>query len=278
MKILWVNLSKVIRKDFLSLLKTTEKSLVVFTPNPEIILKAKENQDFFETLDKADYLIPDGIGIYAGAQILEDNSPRWLRILKWPWYGLRLFTSRKSLYEKYGERVCGSDVTRELVEDANARGLWVTIIDKFQAPGDAWDNLKIEQQKVLPGLLQKKFSNAQFHIYIYTPETEWEIIDAINATDDRYLFSTQGYPAQEQTPIRIMPKLENIKVAMGIGGSFDLILWLKPRAPKIFIALGIEWLWRLMIDGNKMRMLKRIWRAIFVFLWEVSKEKVRIKN
>jgi len=149
----------------------------------------------------------------------------------------------------------------------------VTIIDKFQAPGDKWDNLKIEQQKVLVGLLEKKFPNAKFHMYIYTPEKEEEIIQAINATDDVYLFSTQGYPAQEQTPIRIMPRLTKMKVAMGIGGSFDLILGLKPRAPRIFIALGIEWLWRLIIDSNKMRMLKRIWRAIFVFLWEVSKER-----
>jgi UDP-N-acetyl-D-mannosaminuronic acid transferase (WecB/TagA/CpsF family) len=52
-----------------------------------------------------------------------------------------------------------------------------------------------------------------------------------------------------------------------------MILGFKKRAPKIFIALGIEWLWRLLIDGNKTRMMKRIWRAIFVFLWEVSKEK-----
>ena len=272
MKILDLNLSKVKKNEFLSMLKTTETPLTVFTPNPEIVLKSRENPEFRKTLEKANYLIPDGIGIFVGAQIADDASSLWIRVLKWPWYILRLFTSRRSLYERYGERICGSDVTRELVEYANERGLGVTIIDKFQAPGNKWDNLKIEQQKVLVGLLEKKFPNAKFHLYIYTPEKEEAIIDAINATDDVYLFSTQGYPAQEETPVRIMPKLRNIRVAMGIGGSFDLILGLKPRAPRIFIALGVEWLWRLLIDGNKTRMLKRIWRAIFVFLWEVSQE------
>jgi len=103
------------------MLKNTEKPLVVFTPNPEIVLKSKENPEFKKTLELADYLIPDGIGIYAGAQIVDDASPVWLRILKWPWYGFRLFSSRKALYEKYGERICGSDVTRELVEYADEK-------------------------------------------------------------------------------------------------------------------------------------------------------------
>jgi hypothetical protein len=67
----------------------------------------------------------------------------------------------------------------------------VTIIDKFQAPGNIWDNQKIERQKMMEEQLQKMFPNAKFHLYIHTPEKEQGIIDAINTTDDVYLFSSQ---------------------------------------------------------------------------------------
>ena len=259
------------KTDFLELLTTTQKALVVFTPNPEILLAAKEKPGFSDTLNQADYLTPDGIGLYAGFQMVEDTSPRWAKILKWPWYGAQLFFNRKALYERYGDRICGSDTTKILLEDANEKGLGVTIVDKFQAPGDAWDNLKIERQKLYVPMLQEKYPNARFHLYIWKEEEVEGNIQAINESGDRYLFSSQGLFAQEKTIFGIMPKLTTIKVAMGIGGSFDMILGFKKRSPKIFTKLGIEWLWRLLIDSNKKRMLKRIWRAIFVFLWEVSK-------
>ena len=52
---------------------------------------------------------------------------------------------------------------------------------------------------------------------------------------------------------------------MGVGGSFDVLSGMKKRAPKIFIKLNLEWLyriagspkrWKRFYDGNIKYMLK----------------------
>ncbi len=253
MQIFWLELSKLNKEDFVRKMKAAEVKSMIFA----------------ETLRKWDYLIPDGIGLYAGFQIIDSKLPKFLKLLLIPYYWLNLFLKRKKLYTEYGDRICWSDLTKELIEHANDKWLGVTIVDKFQAPWNAWDNLKIERQKITKSLLEKKYPNARFHYYIYRKDEEEKIIEAINSTDDIYLFSSQWLKDQENTICSMMPKLTNIKVAVWIGGSFDMILWFKKRAPKIVISLWLEWLWRLII--NPQRMLKRIWKALFVFLWEVTK-------
>jgi len=271
MDIFWVRLSKLNKKDFLEKLKNPTEKIKIFTPNPEILLNAKKDKNFLEILNNWDYLIPDGIWIYAWYQILESRLPKVITLFMIPFYWLKLFTNRKKLYEKYGNRICGSDLTKELIEHANMNGLWVTIVDKYQAPGNKWDNLKIERQKITPTLLHEKYPNAKFHYYILKKWEEDTIIKNINDTDDIYLFSSQWLKDQEITINNMMPSLDKRKVAIWIGWSFDMILGFKKRAPKLFVKLWLEWLWRLIIDPK--RMIKRIWRALPVFLWEVVKSK-----
>jgi len=60
-------------------------------------------------------------------------------------------------------------------------------------------------------------------------------------------------------------------VFVGVGGAFDYIAGIKRRAPKFMQKLGLEWLWRLVMDPV------RIWRmrvlpifAVLVF-WQFLK-------
>ena len=41
----------------------------IVTPNPEIVLSARENPRFSNIINNADYVIPDGIGIIKGANM-----------------------------------------------------------------------------------------------------------------------------------------------------------------------------------------------------------------
>ena len=47
----------------------------VFTPNPEIIMKAYENDSYRDVLNGADMVIPDGIGVVYGSKILGNPVP-----------------------------------------------------------------------------------------------------------------------------------------------------------------------------------------------------------
>jgi N-acetylglucosaminyldiphosphoundecaprenol N-acetyl-beta-D-mannosaminyltransferase len=63
--------------------------------------------------------------------------------------------------------------------------------------------------------------------------------------------------------------MPNIKLAVGVGGSFDFVAGKQIRAPLLMQKLGLEWLWRLVCQPSRW---KRIWTAVVVFSWLVAKK------
>ncbi len=267
MEIFWIKLSKLYYKTFFETIKNSKEKISIFTPNPEILLAAKKDEKFKEILKGWDYLVPDGIWIWAWYQILDNRLPKFINFLLIPYYGLNLFIARKKLYKKYWWRIIWSILTKDLVEYANLKWIWVTIIDRLQPVGGKWE----EKQKNIVKNLKNKYPKATFHFYVFDWNNLDRIIEEINNTEDIYLFSTQWLGDQEKTISKIIWDLKNIKVAIGVGGSFDYILWIKKRPPEIFVVLWLEWLWRLVLHPK--RMASRIWKALPVFLYEVIKSK-----
>lgn len=74
------------------------------------------------------------------------------------------------------------------------------------------------------------------------------------------LFCNFGAPLQEDFINR--QKNDSIRLAMGVGGSFDFITGKTRRAPYFWRFFGLEWLWRLILQPKRW---KRIWRAVIVF-------------
>jgi N-acetylglucosaminyldiphosphoundecaprenol N-acetyl-beta-D-mannosaminyltransferase len=63
----------------------------------------------------------------------------------------------------------------------------------------------------------------------------------------------------------------NVKVAMGLGGTFDYLAGIRLPAPKFVHYIGLEWLWRLVTQPWRIR---RIWNAIWVFIGIVYHYKI----
>lgn len=51
-------------------------------------------------------------------------------------------------------------------------------------------------------------------------------------------------------------------LAMGVGGSFDFLTGKVKRAPSFWRFLGMEWLWRLLLQPKRW---KRMWNAVIIF-------------
>ena len=78
-----------------------------------------------------------------------------------------------------------------------------------------------------------------------------------------------GLPKQEKWIDRHRHKL-NVKVAIGIGGSFDVISDHLQRAPMFMQKTGLEWFWRLIQEPWRChRML-----ALPVFVAKVFRKKI----
>lgn len=275
MQIFWIEINKLNYKEFFNQIKQLKEQSIVFTPNPEILLKTRDDNEFKEFLQKANYLTSDGIGLYIAYQIIDaKNSHSLLRRglgggLLLPYFLFNLFFRRNYLYEKYWNRICWSDLTIDLIDFASNTWTKVAILDLYN-PSDI---KKVESQKIFSEKLKAKFSKLDFDYYIYNPEKKEEIINFIKKNDAKILFSTLGMKKQEESVVEIMEKCENIKLGLWVWSSFDYFIWFQKRAPKFRRVLWLEWLYRLLTWPRKMDRLKRLWNAIFVFVWNVIKSK-----
>lgn len=77
------------------------------------------------------------------------------------------------------------------------------------------------------------------------------------------LFVALGWPKQEYWISENLPEIA-VKVAMAVGGSFDYISGKVPRAPLFLRNLGLEWLFRLIIQPWRIR--RQLALVHFIFL------------
>ena len=100
------------------------------------------------------------------------------------------------------------------------------------------------------------------------------LIARINHAQPLLLFVAFGHPKQEKWIFKHLDQLPSVKVAIGVGGSFDFISGNVSRAPEVLRSLGLEWLYRLIKEPWRW---KRIYTAVVVFPFLVLKQKVKMK-
>ena len=210
--ILGVNIDKITAENALKKAESLVKSdgvSVIYTPNPEIVMAAYEDEKFKDVLNSADMCVPDGIGVVMGA-----------KILKTPLY----------------ERVAGFDLTCGLLKRmADFSGRVFLFGSKPGVAEKAGEKLTGQN----PGLVIAGCRDGYFK-----EEDVPEIIEEINAANADLLLVCLGAPKQEKWIYDNKDKL-NVKLCIGAGGTLDVIAGTAKRAPDIFIKLNLEWFYRL---------------------------------
>lgn len=80
------------------------------------------------------------------------------------------------------------------------------------------------------------------------------VVDKINSSGADILFVAMGVPLQEKW-IALNRRQLKPKLCLGVGALFDYLSDTMPRAPMFMRFIGLEWLWRILIDPS--RMIKR---------------------
>lgn len=163
------------------------------------------------------------------------------------------------------ERVAGADLVERICEVAAQRGYRVYLIGA--RPGVAEEAAGALQARY-PGLRVVGTQHGYF-----TPEEEPEIVRAIAAAGPDILFVAFGAPKQERW-IRQHQAQINVPVAIGVGGTFDLLAGRVKRAPAWMQRAGLEWLWRLLREPRR---LPRMW-ALPKLLWITLREALRRRS
>lgn len=205
----------------------------VVTANAQFYVLAEERQDFRECIQGADYVCADGVSI----------------VLACKWLGRAKAT-----------RIPGVDLVSDLCREAASVGLKVFFLGGN--PGSAERSAAILTER-FPGL-QVAGISCPPKGFQSNPEVLGRVLSEIKQSQATILFVALGAPFQEffiQDHIRPM----NIPVAIGIGGSLDILAGEFKRAPQYVQRLGLEWAYRLAQEPRRLARRYIVGNTLFLF-------------
>ncbi len=191
----------------------------IYTPNPEIIMLAKKDASFHQILEEADLVVPDGIGVVIASKLKKG--------------------------EKLPERVAGYDLVQNTMKDAVKEGYKYYFFGS--KPGIS-EKAAVKMRETYPGIEIVGTRDGYFK-----PEDEEKIVEDINKSGANILLVALGAPKQEKWIEANKHLLPNIRVAVGVGGSFDVMSGNVKRAPLAFQKLGLEWFYRLLQEPTRFK-------------------------
>lgn len=205
----------------------------VVTVNPEFLVAARCRPAFAAVLRRAALATPDGSGVVLAARLR----------------GVRL-----------AGRVTGSDLLPLLARRAAAEGWRLFLLGA--APGVA-ERAAAALQAQAPGLtIAGCFAGSP------SPADEPAILARLRAARPDLLLVAYGAPAQDLWLARNLARTP-ARAGIGVGGTFDFLAGVKPRAPARLRRAGLEWLYRLWREPQRAR---RILAAVPVFALLVAQE------
>lgn len=182
---------------------------------------------------------PDYAKIIASSQVVVDG------------FGIKLALWRQG--ENF-ERITGVEICRYLLEEANRLRKKVLVVfrkDGFSSKEEIVDYLKGSYGQLDHSVIEKdQFSSR-------------------HANEHEVLIVALGAPDQERFIAANKDSFRNLKVAIGVGGTFDFWTGKKRRAPKFMQKIGMEWMWRAIIQPNRIR---RTYRATIKFPYQVLRQ------
>lgn len=159
--------------------------------------------------------------------------------------------------EPIGERVSGVDLVAKICERSADKGYRIFFLGA--EPGIA--ELAAERMRLIhPGC---NIVGAR-HGY-FPAESDEVVAQEVALTKPDVLFVAMGIPRQEKF-IQATSSIIGAKVAMGVGGSFDVFSGKTKRAPAIFQKLRAEWLWRLILNPTKISKVKLLPKFVALVL------------
>ena len=181
--------------------------MMVTSVNPQISLQVERYPQVKAYIERATHRLPDGVGIVKMSKYLGG-------------------TIRK--------RVTGIDVMDMMLRYADEQGHRIFLY-----------GAKKEIVKKAAKNIAKDYPNLVVAGYLhgFTTREPEKIVDKINAANPTFLFVALGSPKQE---LFLEAQVDNLNasVFLDVGGTFDVLSGEVKRAPKIFIKLNLEWLYR----------------------------------
>lgn len=215
-----------------------DRTYQICTVSPEFVMIAQDDPSFMRVLHAADLCVADGVGLLFAARFLGHRLP---------------------------ERVTGSDGVPLIARQAAREGWKLFLLGA--APGIA-EKAAARLVEDNPGL-----QIVGTHAGSPAVRDEEAIVARVNASGADILLVAYGAPNQDKWIARNRDRL-NVAVAMGVGGTFDFLAGVVPRAPRWMRRMALEWLYRLYKQPWRWRRMLRLPR----FAWAVISHRTDTRH
>jgi len=216
----------------------------IATVNAQFYVLAEKMLSFRNCLKRAEYLCADGMSIVWACKTFG---------------GIEV------------PRIAGVDLITDLCSEGAPRKMRIFLLGG--RPGTAAATAKLLTEKYpgleVAGVLCPPWGFEQ------NPAQLDETLEAIEAAKPNVLFVALGAPRQELFIDRYIRPLQ-VPIAIGIGGSFEILSGEAPRAPEWMRSKGLEWFYRFVHEPG------RLWKRYLIgnaeFLWCVAKWRYRLRR
>lgn len=209
------------------------------TLNPEMVVLAEQDEDFYRATSAADLRVPDGAGLVWAQWYV--RSQFWALLPS-----LLAFPFRRV------ERTPGVEVVFDVAGLCEEMGKSLYLLGGTAA-----------QVAGAAHRLKQHFPKLTVHMSAGN-------VDDIQQKAPAALLVAYGAPKQTVWIEHHRKDLPSVRVAVGVGGAFAILSEERPRAPRWLRHLNLEWLWRLLLEPRR---LPRIWRAVITFPQLVRDQK-----
>lgn len=189
--------------------------VTVATANAEMIMRATKDAALRDVLAAAALVVPDGAGTVWAARHLGHAMP---------------------------ERVAGYDLVQELLRRAPAAHRRIYFFGA--APGVA-EKAKAKAEQLYPGIKIVGVRDGFF-----SADMNDAIISDIRTAHPDLLLVALGVPKQEKWIHEHLAAL-GVPVAIGVGGTLDVMAGVMKRAPRWMQKAKLEWLFRGMLQPKR---------------------------
>ncbi len=191
----------------------------IYFVNPDCLNKSLVNEAYCKVLQQSsDMILGDGIGIVIAS-----------KIMKTPLI----------------QNVNGTDLLPFLCEMSVNEGYGIYLLGA--KPGIA-DAMKANLIQRYPGI---NIAGTQHGYFDRDKESE-EVIKTINKSRAEILLVAFGAPWQEMWIAEHYDKINQANLLIGVGGLFDFYSQTKKRAPRWMRQIGMEWVFRLILEPGRM--------------------------
>lgn len=185
---------------------------VLITPNVDHLVKLQKDREFYETYQKAEWVVCDSKILYILSKLLKNPLPEAIP-------GSSFFTA---FYEYHKD-----DPNCKIFLLGAAEGIAVKAMERI--------NQKVGRNIIVG-------AHSPSYGFEKKPEECEELIRIVNESGANVVLVGVGAPKQEKWIMKYRNRMPKVDIFMGLGATIDFEAGTLKRAPKLWQKIGMEWL------------------------------------